>query len=371
MGGGRSGTLLTGGSQPLPPSKMAERHSRYKTLCVSQPSRRPLGRGAAMEGACTDGGAEWQSLPSSIFDEPNIVRTDCPAFALSTGAGSSVTVEPQRDLFERSSTTREAAGAAAAGTGAGTGADACRMTGALLWDSAVVLASFIVRNASALRLSLRNASALRLSLFERSLPSDAPRCIELGAGLGLAGLTAAATLGAATTLTDRRECLPLLRRGILANGLQSTAQAAELEWGDERAAHALGPFDLVLASDCIYETEHAAPFVATLAALLEADGAGCALLAYDEAIGRPAALEAFFSSSAPLFRWEELDVLARMDAAAHGGSSSPQPACPPDLPSAASAPPQLKSTVKLVRLTRRRDGARWVNGVNLNMNLNE
>ena len=286
-----------------------------------------------------DGGAEWQALPCSIFDEPNIVRTDCPSFVIATGVGCSITVEPQRELFERSASTADAAGAAAAG------ADACRMTGALLWDSAVVLASYIVRNAPALRHSLDN---------ERSLPSDAPLpsdahpcCIELGAGLGLAGLTAAATLGVATTLTDRLECLPLLRRGIVSNGLQSTAQAAELQWGDEKAAHALGAFDLVLASDCIYEIELAAPLVATLAALLKPEG--CALFTYDEAIGRPAALQAFRSASAPLFVWEE------MDAAAHG-DETPQPACPPGS-LASAAPPQLKSTVKLVRLTRRRDGA--------------
>ena len=62
-----------------------------------------------------DGGAEWQALPCSIFDEPNIVRTDCPSFVIATGAGCSVTVEPQRELFERSASTADAAGAAAAG----------------------------------------------------------------------------------------------------------------------------------------------------------------------------------------------------------------------------------------------------------------
>ena len=69
------------------------------------------------------------------------------------------------------------------------------------------------------------------------------------------------------------------------------ARVAALEWGDADAAHALGTFGLVLASDCVYEIEHAPLFLGTLAAALHPRGV--ALLAWDQAIGRPAALDAF------------------------------------------------------------------------------
>ena len=153
---------------------------------------------------------------------------------------------------------------------------------------------------------------------------------QLGAGLGLAGLAACATLGLATTLTDRPEVLPLLRDGIATNGLDALARAAPLEWGDAGAARALGAYGLVLASDCVYETELAQPLVATIAALLAP--AGCALLAYDEAIGRPAALAAVRAEAASAgLAWEALDPA---QGEAEGGAAR-----------------YVKAGVKLVRLT--------------------
>lgn len=240
-----------------------------------------------------DDGVEWQSLPHSLFDDVSLVAPDCESFSLAVDEeGASVSVVPERHTFER----RDAPDGAL-----GTGADVSRMTGALLWDSSVVLASWLVRNRASLRRVIGCAG------------HEAFACVELGAGLGLVGLAAAATLGAPTTLTDRSEVMPLLERGIARNGLQAVARAAALEWGDAAASRALGTFGLVLASDCIYEESAQPALCATLAALLDRTNAGAyALVAWDEAIGRPAAAAAFRAHAARHgFSWENVEAAAQ------------------------------------------------------------
>ena len=264
---------------------------------------------SAAAGGEIDGAEQWQGLACDIFQDAPLVPVGCVQFELPLGADRrSVVVHPKRSAFERAGAAAAGAadsGAAAAagtcaggGAASGVGADAARMTGALLWDSAVVLA---------LHLASRH--------HQQHLPSGqvAPtRCIELGAGLGLPGLTAA-RLGLQTTLTDRAECLPLLTNGVSSNGLQSTAEVRELLWGAQTASHDLGTFDLILASDCIYEETVVPSLVATLAALVKPDGTSEILIAYDEAIGRPRAAEAFRAcvestrlDSVRRFVWEEL-----------------------------------------------------------------
>ena len=166
---------------------------------------------------------------------------------LALWAGGGVAVRPRRSLFERTGSGAEAA--AAVREGVGHGADKGRMTGALLWDSAVVLASYLAasRPAAAARAQSRPISG-ELAAGWRGA------CVEVGAGLALPGLTAAA-LGWTTTLTDRQECLPLLAAGAADNSLGEAVAVAPLAWGDPAAASALGTFDLVLASDCVYEVD--------------------------------------------------------------------------------------------------------------------
>ena len=59
-------------------------------------------------------------------------------------------------------------------------------------------------------------------------PAAGRRCVELGAGVGVAGLTAA-RLGAHIVLTDRRPLLSLLRGNAARNWLAGTP--------DPRSAH--------------------------------------------------------------------------------------------------------------------------------------
>jgi len=228
-----------------------------------------------------DGDEEWQGLACDLFCEAPIVPVGCEVFTLPIVDGT-IRVFPRRDTFARS--------AEQGGGVRGVGADDGRVTGALLWDSAVLLAAYLVSRSA-------NALANR-------------RCIELGAGLGLVGLVAA-SLGCHATLTDRDEVLPLLIHGVAANGLGSNTHVAALEWGVDldSAAQRLGaPFDLILMSDVVYEASLATVLVDTIAALA---GSGSEVLfAQDAAFGRRVAFEAFEASARRRFSWELLPVEA-------------------------------------------------------------
>jgi len=84
------------------------------------------------------------------------------------------------------------------------------------------------------------------------------RVLELGAGVGTAGI-AAALLGAArVVLADKPEVVPHTRRNVDVNAAALAAcaapapavECAALSWGEDAVQ---GPFELVIASDCCYE----------------------------------------------------------------------------------------------------------------------
>ena len=101
------------------------------------------------------------------------------------------------------------------------------------------------------------------------------RAIELGAGVGLAGL-AAARAGARVLLTDLSdEALDFARRNAELNGL--AVECARLDWFEDGDAAPLGPFDLVLAADVLYERRFVDPIARLVPRLLA--GGGTALLA--------------------------------------------------------------------------------------------
>lgn len=96
------------------------------------------------------------------------------------------------------------------------------------------------------------------------------RVLELGCGSGLAGL-AAASAGSAVTATDvdPRAVALAAANGAL-NGLPLTAEI--LDWFAPPVLTAEERFDRVIGADLLYQPDLHAPLLATLAAVLAADG---------------------------------------------------------------------------------------------------
>ena len=143
--------------------------------------------------------------------------------------------------------------------------------GGAVWPSAIALSNYLSDHQSTW------------------LKSSNPVAAELGSGTGAVGLFAAA-LGARVVLTDvgpltaqgyggTSRLLHLLRENVRANRalLGENAEGcfvAELDWAQKahaaaiRKAHAPDGFDLVLASDVIYQSSAHAPLANTISRLL-------------------------------------------------------------------------------------------------------
>eukprot|EP01094_Clydonella_sp_ATCC50884_P003656 TRINITY_DN12792_c0_g1_i1.p1 TRINITY_DN12792_c0_g1~~TRINITY_DN12792_c0_g1_i1.p1 ORF type:complete len:242 (+),score=83.26 TRINITY_DN12792_c0_g1_i1:111-836(+) len=105
------------------------------------------------------------------------------------------------------------------------------------------------------------------------------RVVDLGSGTGIVGLLLA-HLGAHVVLTDLQSQLPLLRWNAQQNFADPALRpaVAELTWGestDEFTGEHGSGWDIVVASDCIYNTRHAPALLSTIGVI--AAGGGPAL----------------------------------------------------------------------------------------------
>ncbi|PNW86065.1 hypothetical protein CHLRE_03g210401v5 [Chlamydomonas reinhardtii] len=120
-----------------------------------------------------------------------------------------------------------------------------------VWDSSIVVAKYLERHAEALVLGRR--------------------LLDLSAGCGLPGLTAAALGAGCVVATDLPPNLPLLLRNAERNGVAKVVRVAEHWWGGDVAPleglAGGGAFDLVLACDVMYVEEAIPALVSSLAAL--------------------------------------------------------------------------------------------------------
>ncbi|KAJ8604770.1 hypothetical protein CTAYLR_001010 [Chrysophaeum taylorii] len=93
------------------------------------------------------------------------------------------------------------------------------------------------------------------------------RVLELGAGTGFVGISAAKLGAARVVLTDLPENLPRLRHNLRLNGLDPDA-AIPLDWTSSTVfLEEEVEFDLVLAADCVFWPSLFDPLLATFAAI--------------------------------------------------------------------------------------------------------
>ncbi|OMO93081.1 Nicotinamide N-methyltransferase-like protein [Corchorus olitorius] len=105
------------------------------------------------------------------------------------------------------------------------------LTGSWVWNSALVLSHWMSTH----------------------LNFQGKAVVELGAGAGLPGLTAALLGASRVLLTDIQPLLPGLLKNVEANGFKERVEVRELVWGSETES---GPFDVVLMSDVFYDPEN-------------------------------------------------------------------------------------------------------------------
>ncbi|TYJ23245.1 hypothetical protein E1A91_A08G178100v1 [Gossypium mustelinum] len=102
------------------------------------------------------------------------------------------------------------------------------LTGSWVWDSALVLSRWVSTH-----LNFQGKSVL-----------------ELGAGAGLPGLTAALLGATRVVLTDVQQLLPGLLKYVEVNGFTDKVEVKELVWGsDDSGITESSTFDIVLMSD--------------------------------------------------------------------------------------------------------------------------
>ncbi|XP_065029977.1 uncharacterized protein LOC135582267 [Musa acuminata AAA Group] len=125
------------------------------------------------------------------------------------------------------------------------------VTGAVMWDSGIVLGKF-----------------LEHAVDSRTLSLHGKRVVELGAGCGLVGCIAA-LLGADVMLTDLPDRLKLLKKNVDLNvegwNKRGSARVSELTWGDDIDTELLDPMpDIVLGSDVVYSEAAVEDLLSTL-----------------------------------------------------------------------------------------------------------
>jgi predicted nicotinamide N-methyase len=97
------------------------------------------------------------------------------------------------------------------------------------------------------------------------VPLAGRRVVELGCGLALPSLVAARA-GAQVLATDEcPEALALVARNAHANGL--SVETATVDWTEPEEILERAPFDVVLASDVLYEEASVAPLLSLLSRL--------------------------------------------------------------------------------------------------------
>ena len=112
------------------------------------------------------------------------------------------------------------------------------------------------------------------------------RILELGSGCGLGGMVCAMSGAKKVVMTDLKSVIPLTRGNLARNHREiqrggCEIEVAELEWGVTDLKHFTSQrFDLIIASEVIYENIHSDLLVDVLRKLLSNDSVR-AIVSYD------------------------------------------------------------------------------------------
>ncbi|XP_027362181.1 protein N-lysine methyltransferase METTL21A-like [Abrus precatorius] len=115
------------------------------------------------------------------------------------------------------------------------------LTGSWVWESAIILSEWMTA--------------------QREMDLRGKKVLELGAGAGLPGLTAAMLGANHVLLTDVEPLIKALVRNVEANGLGNVVKVRKLVWGRDESP---GEFDLVLMSDVLFDPEQMGALAQTL-----------------------------------------------------------------------------------------------------------
>nr|GMD96106.1 protein N-lysine methyltransferase METTL21A-like [Ipomoea batatas] len=122
------------------------------------------------------------------------------------------------------------------------------LTGSWTWDSAFYLSNWIATHRQTVQFTGKTV-------------------LELGAGTGLPGMTAARLGAKRVVLTDIEPLVPALRKSVEANGLGERVWVSRLVWGSDEFPSRLGEsgeVDAVLMSDVFFDAAEMAGLGKTL-----------------------------------------------------------------------------------------------------------
>jgi predicted nicotinamide N-methyase len=118
----------------------------------------------------------------------------------------------------------------------------------------------------------------QLSSFTRWLPHTKPSVLELGAGTGLVGISAACVWKTAVVLSDLPDIVPNLSRNLAINAEliksnDGTVSSRALDWADTSCEPSCedDKFPVIVAADPIYSPEHPQLLVRTILRWLRQD----------------------------------------------------------------------------------------------------
>ncbi|XP_052170936.1 uncharacterized protein LOC127787112 [Diospyros lotus] len=120
------------------------------------------------------------------------------------------------------------------------------LTGSWVWDSAFVLSQWTATQ-----------GRLEFDFAGKTV-------LELGAGTGLPGLTAALLGASRVVLTDVEALLPGLTKNVEANGLGDRIWVSRLVWGSDDLPEEVGGVELVIMSDVFFDATDVAVLGRTL-----------------------------------------------------------------------------------------------------------